>query len=399
MRKLSLITLILILTTSTPLAAQYSEQHIIEGDTVAVSYTPIEQSKPRSKKSFKQWIDEHVLRDNSSIEYGSDFSIIGGPSYSTSTNLRLSLIGDIYYRTKTMSLDVEPSRLEIAADVSISGFYRVAIAGHNFLDRGQHRLFYHIETSSQPTKFWGLNYDSSCGDSYGKYTSKRHFLWLRYNYAITRHLYAGLYGDYNYLSANNCDLYTSSALYGETDKVSSAGIGVSLSVDSRNTTVNTQKGVFFTTEYIYRPKFASNVGRNLWELTAQFNFYLSLWKGAILAYDLYGEFRAENTPWLLRSQLGDECRMRGYYEGRYNGNNLISTQLELRQQLWNQLGCVAWVGCGMIFSSWKYFDTNEILPTYGLGIRYRVRGNSNIRLDFGWGRNCFGLVVGINEAF
>ena len=91
--------------------------------------------------------------------------------------------------------------------------------------------------------------------------------------------------------------------------------------------------------------------------------------------------------------------MRGYYEGRYNDNNMITTQLELRQQIWNRLGGVVWGGCGVLFATWDKFDPKEILPTYGVGLRWRVRNNSNIRFDVGFGRNCYGFIFGINEAF
>ena len=400
MRRILLILGLLVLAIS-PIAAQQREQHIIGGDTVTVSYTPIDQSsfQPRGKSRFSRWVDRYVLRDNSSLEYGTRFSLIGGPSYSSSTNLRLTLIGDLYYRTRAMSLDVQPSRLELSADASISGFYRVAAIGYNYLHRGEHRLQYHIETASLPTKIWGFDYTMSSGDSWGRYTSKRHFAWLRYSYAVAPRTYIGVYGDYRYLTATNCDDYASGLIREELDALSTAGFGVNVAYDTRDAVVNSSKGIYLGAEYIYRPELLSNLSQNLWQLTLQFNFYLSLWQGATLAYDLYGELRPNGTPWLLRSQLGNEHRMRGYYEGRYSGNNMITTQLELRQQIWDRLGCVVWGGCGTLFSTWDKFNSREILPTYGAGLRWRVRYNSNIRFDVGFGRNCYGFIFGINEAF
>ena len=401
MRILSLIALLLALLLSTPLAAQHSEQRIIGGDTITVKYTPIDQSTSaaRGESGFSRWVNKFVTRDISDVGYGANYSIIGGPAYSSSTSLRLKLIGDMAYRTRSMSLDVEPSRLELSAEISITGYYRVAVDGYNCLGTGRHRLFYHIETATQPTKFWGVSYAESDNDTHGSYTSKRHMAWLRYSYAIARHTYVGVYGDYRYLSAAKCDSYTSLILGKEPMSISTAGFGINLAYDSRNSLTDPKQGIYLGAEYIYRPHQLSNLSQDLWQFTTQFNFYVSLWRGATLAYDLYGEFRPDNTPWLLRSQLGDECRMRGYYEGRYNGNNMISTQLELRQHIWDRLGCVAWGGCGTIFSTWQECNFREILPTYGIGLRWQVRNNSNIRLDFGLGRRCYGFVIGINEAF
>ena len=401
MRILSLIVLLCALLFSTPLAAQQNEQRIIGGDTITVKYTPIDQATPalRGESGFSRWVNKFVTRDISDVGYGANYSVIGGPAYSSSTSLRLKLIGDMAYRTRSMSLNVEPSRLELSAEVSITGYYRIAIDGYNILGLGRHRLFYHIETASQPTKFWGLSYAESNSDIHGSYTSKRHVTWLRYSYAIARHTYVGAYGDYRYLSAAKCDSYTSLIVNNEPKSISTAGFGINLTYDSRNSLTNPKQGLYLGVEYIFRPHHLSSLSQDLWQLTAQFDFYVSLWRGATLAYDLYGELRHDDTPWLLRSQLGDECRMRGYYEGRYNGNNMISTQLELRQHIWDRLGCVAWGGCGTIFSTWSEFNFKEILPTYGIGLRWQVRNNSNIRLDFGLGRKCYGLVIALNEAF
>ena len=91
--------------------------------------------------------------------------------------------------------------------------------------------------------------------------------------------------------------------------------------------------------------------------------------------------------------------MRGYYAGRFNGNNLITTQLELRQHIWYRIGCVLWGGVGTTFSEDDRFAWRKVLPNYGIGLRWALRERSNIRLDFGFGRDSFGVVVGINEAF
>lgn len=384
-----------------PVAAQQSEQRIIGGDTITVNYTPIDQgrSAQNAENGFSRWVNKYVTQDNSDMEYGVNYSLIGGPTYSTSTSLGLTIIGDLTYRTRSTSLKASPSRLEVSGEVSITGFYRVAIDGINHLGTGRHLLSYHIETASQPSKIWGTNYASSCSNSYGEYRSHRHLAWFRYSYAIIRNTYLGIYSDYRYLKASHLDSYATVLLASEAQSISTAGFGVNIAYDSRSSMTDPKRGLYIGAEYIYRPRQLGNIERDLWQTTAQFNFYVPLWKGATLAYDLYGEFRTDNTPWLLRSKLGDAYRMRGYYEGRYNDNNMITTQLELRQQLWDRLGGVVWGGCGVLFATWGKFDSKEILPTYGVGLRWRVRNNSNIRFDVGFGRNCYGFVFGINEAF
>ena len=91
--------------------------------------------------------------------------------------------------------------------------------------------------------------------------------------------------------------------------------------------------------------------------------------------------------------------MRGYYPGRFNGDNLFAAQVELRQHLWHRLGCVVWGGGGVAFSADDRFAWRKVLPTYGLGLRWSLHEGSNLRIDAGFGRKSYALMLGINESF
>ena len=118
-----------------------------------------------------------------------------------------------------------------------------------------------------------------------------------------------------------------------------------------------------------------------------------------MVIDIYGEQHSQNTPWILRGQLGDDARMRGYYPGRYNGNTLITSQLELRQHIIDGLVIAAWAGCGTAFSKGEEINTSMILPNYGVGLRYHLGTHSAIRIDVGFGRDGYDFILGYNEAF
>ena len=381
---------------------QQEEQYIINGDTITYRYTPIDQTfttatEPRGR--FGRWLDNYLNGGSKDVGDGVGFSLIGGPAYSSEPSLRFTIIGSMDYRTRHIPLDLQPSNLSLAASVSITGFYRIELWGHNFLGSGRHRLFYRIDVSSQPTKIWGLDYASSLDNHYGRYSAKRGLAQLRYNYAVARNTYIGLYGDYRYVAARKIDDYAATILDGHPTTASTTGFGVNLTYDSRDVTTEPHRGIYATAEFVARPKVLNNLGANLWQITATFNAFQPLWRGAILAFDLYGEFHSEDTPWMLRAELGNEWRMRGYYAGRFNGNNMITTQLELRQQIWNRLGCVAWGGGGVLFSRDEKLAWKRVLPNYGVGLRWEFSKRSNLRIDFGFGRDTFGIVVGVNEAF
>ena len=91
--------------------------------------------------------------------------------------------------------------------------------------------------------------------------------------------------------------------------------------------------------------------------------------------------------------------MRGYYGGRYIDCNQLTAQVELRQHIFNRLGCVAWIGTGSVFPELKKFNCKNILPNYGLGLRIEFKHNVNARIDYGFGKDTGGFVFNSAEAF
>jgi hypothetical protein len=91
--------------------------------------------------------------------------------------------------------------------------------------------------------------------------------------------------------------------------------------------------------------------------------------------------------------------MRGYYPGQYNGNSLITTQLEVRQHIWEGLVGVLWGGAGVVWSEHDSVAWRKVLPNYGAGIRWYLSLSTAIRIDVGFGRGCYNFVVGMNESF
>ena len=170
--------------------------------------------------------------------------------------------------------------------------------------------------------------------------------------------------------------------------------------DTRDFIQNPKKGIFFRVQEIYYPQFLSTYNKPIFSTTVIFDAYQRLWKGSVLAYDLYGQFKSKDTPWVLREELGaGASRMRGYYGGRYIDCNFAATQLELRQHIYGRIGCSAWVGCGTVFPSFDKFSWSNILPNYGLGFRFEFKHNVNLRVDYGFGKNTSGIVFQIAEAF
>ena len=138
----------------------------------------------------------------------------------------------------------------------------------------------------------------------------------------------------------------------------------------------------------------------MYKTTLTIDYFQPLWKDAVMAVDLYGMYSGKDTPWPLRAELGEGgSRMRGFYAGRYIDNNQLNAQLELRQRIIKRVGVVAWIGYGGVFESFDRLSWDNMLLNYGAGVRFELKHNVNLRVDFGFGRDTFGVVFNMGEAF
>ena len=113
-----------------------------------------------------------------------------------------------------------------------------------------------------------------------------------------------------------------------------------------------------------------------------------------------GTLNFGDPSWGMMSMIGNSFSMRGYYEGRYRDKHKIEAQVELRQDFWKRCGVAIWGGAGTVFNKFSAMRFDRLLPNWGLGFRWEFKKNSNIRLDYGFGKSGIsGFVFNINEAF
>lgn len=377
--------------------AQYSEQMVIGGDTISYRYHA--DSASSTTKGLGQRLDNYLSLDPSGPKRA-NFSVIGGPAYSPNTGWALVAAGNLQYITKATQSSKTTDRLSLRVAASLKGYYGVELDGANHFDK-ERSLSYGAELHSEPRDFYGLDFASSSRGKSGQYTEKLYRGWIRYNRLINNTFLLGLYADYHHESATNFDSYAGALLSSDGDAYSGAGIGLRLGLlTARSEAINRTRGVNLIVEGIARPSLLSTLDETLWQLSLVFDYYQPLWPGGLMVLDIYGEHHSKNTPWMLRAEIGDQSRMRGYYPGRYNGNTVAMAQLELRQHIVSGFVAVVWGGYGTALNSFDDFDKSQLLPNYGLGLRYHLGTHSSIRFDVGFGRDgCYNFILGYNGDF
>ena len=383
----------------TPSAAM-TEDEALE---LLTQYMAAESAKMQKRNFFQRVFDyfDHSAVDKT-FEKKMDFTIVAGPSYSSKTSLSIGVLAAGLYRVDRTDSLSSPSNISIFGNFAISGYYYVGISGNTFFKRNRHRIDYELGFRSQPSAFWGLGYNAATHNEAGAYTAKKYLVDAQYKYAVVNNLYAGGILSFNYTKAK--DLNRPEYLGGQGEKYLAAGIGSFVEYDSRDIVTQPFRGIYAGVNAVVYPKALGNSGNTLWRVKVTFDWYQRLWRDAVLAVDLYGEFNSEHTPWTMYAMLGGNFRMRGYYEGRFNDLDMITMQVEIRQRIYRRIGCSVWGGAGNVFHSIDDFDWSKTLPNYGIGLRWELKKRMNIRFDYGFGKRVQGklissFIMSLNEAF
>lgn len=327
-----------------------------------------------------------------------DFSIIGGPHYSTDTKLGLGLVAAGLYRTNPNDTILPPSNVSLFGDVSTVGFYMLGIRGTHIFPQDKYRADYTVYFYSFPCDYWGMGYDMGNDDS-NKSEMKRWQARIKgsFLFHLGSNFYIGPMVSYDYVIGRNVE--RPELLNGMDRHTWNLGAGFSAVYDSRDVLTYPHQGLYINLTQCFRPRFMGNdYAFSTTEL--QVDAYQKVWKGAILAEDFRTMLNFGNPSWGMMALLGNSNSMRGYYEGRYRDKHKIEAQVELRQHIWKRNSLTAWVGAGTVFSKFSNIRSRHILPNYGLGYRWEFKKNVNVRLDYGFGKaGQSGFLFSINEAF
>ena len=405
MRFISLTIVMIMLAANIAVAGDVT----LSRDTVRTAkttyYDPIDYDAVRynlalaSRKNFLQRISgtlSQPLFNGEKIQLSSQFGI----AYTQEVNLAFTAAATAQY--KSGRNNALQSNASLSGMVSINGFFRVQLSGVNYFGTGKDKFIYDIGCGSLPVRFWGLGYDAANNNPRTDYIQRDITSKLRYMHRFARSFWLGTGVNMRYGKGDSFDANGENYLLDGGQLVKSAyttGISLNAVYDTRNNAHSTTKGFYISLLGEVLPKALGNYNKTLFHIVAQADYFQPLWRGGVMAVDLYGDLWSSATPWFYWPSVGGASRMRGYYYGRYTDRKMLTAQLELRQTIYGPIGVCAWGGAGSIFDSHKNFDASKILPNYGIGLRLATAGHTALRIDYGFGRNSHGLIINVNEAF
>jgi outer membrane protein assembly factor BamA len=130
------------------------------------------------------------------------------------------------------------------------------------------------------------------------------------------------------------------------------------------------------------------------------NAYHAFGDNAVIAVRLFLRSTDGDAPFYALSSFGQHNDLRGYKSGKYRDNDQFTTQVEYRQKLGARWGFVVFAGVGEVAPSFGDMTADNLLPSVGAGLRFRVADSHPVNLRFDW---AYGdessFYLGVGEAF
>ncbi|MDW5289859.1 BamA/TamA family outer membrane protein [Formosa sp. PL04] len=171
-------------------------------------------------------------------------------------------------------------------------------------------------------------------------------------------------------------------------------------LDSRNDIYYPTSGIKSQIRYQAYPTWFGNDVKAQ-KILSEYNTYFQVKnRKDVIAARFSGQFGLGDIAFQQQVTIGGKD-IRGYSEGKYRGDGLVSLQAEYRYNFADKMGLVGFAGLATIYGSetpdfdWKAY------PGVGVGYRYRAfkAVKFNIGLDAAVGKGDWGVYFRIGESF
>lgn len=317
------------------------------------------------------------------VAYGLSGSMAFKTSYKRDTTTRTSVVQTIGFLT---------SRGQNVQGIDAVIYFPKE--NYIFLLQSSHNYF--------PDKFWGLG-PNTRDKPVDKYAFEHFYVNPHLKRRLFNRLFVGLLYEYQNIfkiTTPDSGAFVTSHFYGKQPHEVS-GPGGSISYDTRNNTFWPEKGLYLLSQYTQFDK-AFGSYFNIVKWTVDLRYFQKLYKGQILATQLYSYRTTGQTSIRELAALGGPNNLRGFYQGRFRANNMFSIITEYRAHLYKRFSAVLFGGIGSVYNHQVEISASNLKYSYGGGLRFSLleKEKLNIRLDYGYyNRFNRGFYFTVGECF
>ncbi|HGY9588989.1 TPA: BamA/TamA family outer membrane protein [Vibrio harveyi] len=360
-----------------------------------------------SSSAFAMQQDESSLMDDILTKLGSsetvdeskliDWGILPGPFVNPEQGFGIGVAAVGLYTPYDWQKGDPYSTVTVTSYGSTSGSYGLGLNNRTYLKNDKVRLLGEAWISHTPGYYWGIGSQAAENENNKvQYEGQRLQLSPKIAVEVAPNTYAKL--GWQWQSFSKVDGVDGDILPSEVADATSSGVLVGMEYDTRDFEPNPMRGQFLDIEWIAnRDSLGSDEDYD--NLVANYRVYQQWSDTTIIAMEVYSQSIFGDAPWFDYAQLGDDQRMRGYYQGQYRDKHQLSTQVEIRHTIAGRHGVVGWLGAGNIAPTYHDLFKSSWLPTVGVGYRFAFKARINVRVDLGVGKDSTGFYFQINEAF
>ncbi|MGR5379498.1 BamA/TamA family outer membrane protein [Vibrio harveyi] len=360
-----------------------------------------------SSSAFAMQQDESSLMDDILTKLGSsetvdeskliDWGVLPGPFVNPEQGFGIGIAAVGLYTPYDWQKGDPYSTVTVTSYGSTSGSYGLGLNNRTYLKNDKVRLLGEAWISHTPGYYWGIGSQAAENENNKvQYEGQRLQLSPKIAVEVAPNTYAKL--GWQWQSFSKVDGVDGDILPSEVADATSSGVLVGMEYDTRDFEPNPMRGQFLDIEWIAnRDSLGSDEDYD--NLVANYRVYQQWSDTTIIAMEVYSQSIFGDAPWFDYAQLGDDQRMRGYYQGQYRDKHQLSTQVEIRHTIAGRHGVVGWLGAGNIAPTYHDLFKSSWLPTVGVGYRFAFKARINVRVDLGVGKDSTGFYFQINEAF
>jgi Omp85 superfamily domain len=324
------------------------------------------------------------------------------PSYKPSFGLGLQVMAGYLFALNTNDKVSPPSSIMAMGYGAENGSWLAGGGGRFFLKEDEYRLSGGVFTGRINYDYAGVG--TAAGESGQTVPIKQNMTAVIAEplVQIAPHLYLGP----RYLYANmnaTVDLSTISDPSAPPEaqlESTQSMIGAHLQYDTRDSVFYPRRGILLDLHAEFHdPAWGDDFTYQVYKL--YYNQYISLGERQVLAVRGAGQICDGDVPYYSLATIGRGPDLRGYDYGQFQDKSLLAAQAEYRLELTKHFGAAAFAGLGEVAPTISQYTLNDILPSFGGGLRYVLAAKNHValRLDFAWGRDAGKVYFTVGEAF
>ncbi len=232
-------------------------------------------------------------------------------------------------------------------------------------------------------------------DTWIPYNTKMNMFFIEAQRRVYKKIYLGL--SYVYLKFDTETEITDQVFTQELN-----GLGFKVSMDQRSNIYYPRNGFLNNIKYFTYPSFMGNESESN-KIQISHNQFFPIREGQdVIAARAYAGLGLGDLSFNQQFIVGSGDDLRGYTQGEYRGNYMLTLQGEYRWNLKDsKFGFVGFLGLATVFEAINEDHNGIILPGMGAGIRFIVSEEThmNVGMDAAVGKGDWGLYFRIGESF